>query len=607
MCGIVGYIGQNEAAPVLIKGLKKLEYRGYDSAGIAVFGDGIHVVKTKGRLADLDAKVQAMGGVKGQVGIGHTRWATHGAPSDVNSHPHTSMNGRISVVHNGIIENYLQLKAELEEKGYVFASETDTEVVAQLFDYYYDGDMVDTLIRVIGRIRGSYALGILCNEKPDEIVAVRKDSPMLVGIGENENFIASDIPALLEYTKDYYLLNDNEIVVLKKDSITILDLDKNEIKKDIYNVTWDISAAEKGGYDYFMMKEIMEQPKAFKATISPRIVDGEIKLDDIKYTDEDIRNINRIHIIACGSAWHAAIVGKYVIEDYARIPVEVDLASEFRYRNPILDKNDICIIISQSGETADTLAALREAKRQGIRILAIVNVVGSSIARESDDVLYTWAGPEIAVATTKGYSTQVALMYLLAMKFGQARGYLSAEEVKKLTAELELVPGYIEKLLTMDEELKELAKAHAHANDVFVIGRGIDYAVALEGSLKLKEISYIHSEAYAAGELKHGTISLIEEGTLVVAIATQDPLYEKLVSNVKEVKARGAYVVAIAKEGNTEIAEVADKVIYIPQINDKFTASLNVIPMQIFSYYVAIERGCDVDMPRNLAKSVTVE
>ena len=607
MCGIVGYIGQNEAAPVLIKGLKKLEYRGYDSAGIAVFGDGIHVVKTKGRLADLDAKVQAMGGVKGQVGIGHTRWATHGAPSDVNSHPHTSMNGRISVVHNGIIENYLQLKAELEEKGYVFASETDTEVVAQLFDYYYDGDMVDTLIRVIGRIRGSYALGILCNEKPDEIVAVRKDSPMLVGIGENENFIASDIPALLEYTKDYYLLNDNEIVVLKKDGITILDLDKNEIKKDIYNVTWDISAAEKGGYDYFMMKEIMEQPKAFKATISPRIVDGEIKLDNIKYTDEDIRNINRIHIIACGSAWHAAIVGKYVIEDYARIPVEVDLASEFRYRNPILDKNDICIIISQSGETADTLAALREAKRQGIRILAIVNVVGSSIARESDDVLYTWAGPEIAVATTKGYSTQVALMYLLAMKFGQARGYLSAEEVKKLTAELELVPGYIEKLLTMDEELKELAKAHAHANDVFVIGRGIDYAVALEGSLKLKEISYIHSEAYAAGELKHGTISLIEEGTLVVAIATQDPLYEKLVSNVKEVKARGAYVVAIAKEGNTEIAEVADKVIYIPQINDKFTASLNVIPMQIFSYYVAIERGCDVDMPRNLAKSVTVE
>lgn len=607
MCGIVGYIGQNEAAPILIKGLKKLEYRGYDSAGIAVFGDGIHVVKTKGRLADLDQKVKQQGGVEGKVGIGHTRWATHGAPSDVNSHPHTSMNGRISVVHNGIIENYLQLKAELEEKGYVFASETDTEVVAQLFDFCYNGDMVDTLIQVIGKIRGSYALGILCTEKPDEIVAVRKDSPMLVGLGKGENFIASDIPALLEYTKDYYLLNDNEIVVLKKDSVTILDMDKNEIHKDIYNVTWDISAAEKGGYDYFMMKEIMEQPKAFQATISPRIVDGNIQLDQIQYTEEDIKNINRIHIIACGSAWHAAIVGKYVIEGYARIPVEVDLASEFRYRNPILEKNDVCIIISQSGETADTLAALREAKRQGIRILSIVNVVGSSIARESDDVLYTWAGPEIAVATTKGYSTQVALMYLLALKFGQVRGHVSAEAMQAHVAELQKIPGYIEQLLTLQDEMKALAKEHAHANDVFVIGRGIDYAVAMEGSLKLKEISYIHSEAYAAGELKHGTISLIEEGTLVIAIATQDQLYEKLVSNVKEVKARGAYVVALAKEGNTEIAEVADKVIYIPRVHDTFTASLNVIPMQIFAYYVAVERGCDVDMPRNLAKSVTVE
>lgn len=607
MCGIVGYIGQNEAAPILIKGLKKLEYRGYDSAGIAVFGDGIHVVKTKGRLADLDQKVQQQGGVKGMVGIGHTRWATHGAPSDVNSHPHTSMNGRISVVHNGIIENYLQLKAELEEKGYVFASETDTEVVAQLFDSCYNGDMVDTLIQVIGKIRGSYALGILCNEKPDEIVAVRKDSPMLVGLGKGENFIASDIPALLEYTKDYYLLNDNEIVVLKKDSVTILDMDKNEIQKEIYNVTWDISAAEKGGYDYFMMKEIMEQPKAFQATISPRVVDGDIQLDQIQYTNEDIQNINRIHIIACGSAWHAAIVGKYVIEGYARIPVEVDLASEFRYRNPILNQNDVCIVISQSGETADTLAALREAKRQGIRILSIVNVVGSSIARESDDVLYTWAGPEIAVATTKGYSTQVALMYLLALKFGQVRGHISKEDMQMLVKELQQIPDCIEKLLSLQDEMKALAKAHAHANDVFVIGRGIDYAVAMEGSLKLKEISYIHSEAYAAGELKHGTISLIEEGTLVIAIATQDQLYEKLVSNVKEVKARGAYVVALAKEGNTEIAEVADKVIYIPHVHDTFTASLNVIPMQIFAYYVAVERGCDVDMPRNLAKSVTVE
>lgn len=608
MCGIVGYIGGNQAAPVLIKGLEKLEYRGYDSAGIAVFNNGINVVKTKGRLAELAEKVKSLGGVEGTMGIGHTRWATHGAPSDINSHPHTSMSGKITVVHNGIIENYIQLKAELENNGYKFVSETDTEVVAQLFDFYYDGNMVDTLIKVIKRVRGSYALAVMCTEKPDEIVAVRKDSPMLIGLGEGENYIASDIPAVLEYTKNYYLLNDNEIVVLKKDSVTILDMDKNEIKKDIYNVTWDISAAEKGGYDYFMLKEIMEQPKAIRDTIHPRIADGIVKLEnDIKYTDEDIKNINRIHIIACGSAYHAAIVGKYVIEDFARIPVEVDLASEFRYRNPILSKNDLCIIISQSGETADTLAALREAKRQGIRILSIVNVVGSSIARESDDVIYTWAGPEIAVATTKGYSTQLAVMYLLGIKFGRVRGYLSESDEKALVSDLDKIPDYITELLKLEEDMKALAKEHHDLNDAFNIGRGIDYAIALEGALKLKEISYIHTEAYAAGELKHGTISLIEEGTLVTAIATQDNLYEKLVSNVKEVKARGAYVIAVAKEGNTEIAEVADKVIYIPRINDKFTSSLVIIPLQLFSYYVAIERGCDVDKPRNLAKSVTVE
>ena len=608
MCGIVGYVGGNQAAPVLIKGLEKLEYRGYDSAGIAVFNNGINVVKTKGRLAELAEKVKSLGGVEGTMGIGHTRWATHGAPSDINSHPHTSMSGKITVVHNGIIENYIQLKAELENNGYKFVSETDTEVVAQLFDFYYDGDMVDTLIKVIKKVRGSYALAIMCTEKPDEIVAVRKDSPMLIGLGEGENYIASDIPAVLEYTKNYYLLNDNEIVILKKDSVTILDMDKNEIKKDIYNLTWDISAAEKGGYDYFMLKEIMEQPKAIRDTIHPRIAEGIVKLDnDINYTDEDIKNINRIHIVACGSAYHAAIVGKYVIEDFARIPVEVDLASEFRYRNPILSKNDVCIIISQSGETADTLAALREAKRQGIRILSIVNVVGSSIARESDDVIYTWAGPEIAVATTKGYSTQLAVMYLLGIKFGRVRGYLSESEEKDLVADLDKIPDYITQLLKLEDDMKALAKEHHDLNDAFNIGRGIDYAIALEGALKLKEISYIHTEAYAAGELKHGTISLIEEGTLVTAIATQDNLYEKLVSNVKEVKARGAYVIAVAKEGNTEIAEVADKVIYIPRINDKFTSSLVIIPLQLFSYYVAIERGCDVDKPRNLAKSVTVE
>ena len=607
MCGIVGYIGKNEASPILIKGLQKLEYRGYDSAGIAVYNNGINVVKTKGRLVDLDEKVKSLGGVSGTMGIGHTRWATHGAPSDINSHPHTSMSGKITVVHNGIIENYLQLKADLEKEGYKFVSETDTEVVAHLFDFYYDGDMVDTLIKVIDKIRGSYALAVMCTEKPDEIVAVRKDSPMLIGLGDGENYIASDIPAVLEYTKDYYLLNDNEIVVLKRDGVTVLDMDKNEIKKDIYNVTWDISSAEKGGYDYFMLKEIMEQPKAIKDTIHPRIADGEIKLDDVKYTDDDIKNIGRIHIIACGSAYHAGIVGKYVIEDLARIPVEVDLASEFRYRNPILNKNDVCLIISQSGETADTLAALREAKRQGVRILSIVNVVGSSIARESDDVLYTWAGPEIAVATTKGYSTQVALMYLIGLKFGQVRGFVSDEKAKAMVSELDKIPEYIEKLLTLDKEIEGMAKEHANSESVFIIGRGIDYAASLEGSLKIKEISYIHSEAYAAGELKHGTISLIEEGTLVIAVATQDNLYEKLVSNVKEVKARGAYVIAIAKEGNTEIGEVADKVIYIPNTDDKLTASLSAIPMQLFAYHVAVERGCDIDKPRNLAKSVTVE
>lgn len=607
MCGIVGYIGTNQASPVLIKGLKKLEYRGYDSAGIAVFNQGIHVVKTKGRLADLDAKVTGIGGIKGMIGIGHTRWATHGAPSDVNSHPHTSSNGRIAVVHNGIIENYMELKEFLKKEGYDFVSETDTEVVAQLFDYYYQGDMTDALIQVIEKLRGSYALGIVCSEKPDEIAAVRKDSPLLVGLGKGENYIASDIPALLEYTKEYYLLNDNEIVILKKDSIKIVDLNKKEVKKDIFHVTWDVSAAEKGGYDYFMMKEIIEQPEALRKTISPRIKENTIQLDQIAMTAEDIKQIHRIHIIACGSAWHAGIVGKHIIEKLTRIPTEVDLASEFRYRNPILDKNDLCIIISQSGETADTLAALREAKRNGVRVLSIVNVVGSSIARESDDVLYTWAGPEIAVATTKGYSTQLAMLYLIAVKFGMERNSISKERAIALLEDMQKLPEKINHLFDYEKEIKILAKEYAQSKDVFVIGRGMDYAAALEASLKLKEISYIHSEAYAAGELKHGTISLVEDGTLVIAIATQNSLFEKLLSNVKEVKARGAKVVAIAMEGNCNMEEVADKVIYIPKADECFIASLNVIPMQLLSYYIAVERGCDVDMPRNLAKSVTVE
>lgn len=607
MCGIVGYVGENQAAPILIKGLKKLEYRGYDSAGIAVYDKAMQIVKTKGRLADLDAKVKQLGGINGKIGIGHTRWATHGAPSDVNSHPHTSSNGKISVVHNGIIENYIELKIFLQKEGYEFVSETDTEIIAQLFDYFYDGNMIDTLIHVIDKLKGSYALGIMCSEKPDEIVAVRKDSPLLVGIGENENFIASDIPALLEHTRQYYLLEDNEIVLLKKNTISIMDLNKKAIKKEIFHVTWDISAAEKGGYDYFMMKEIMEQPEALKKAIFPRIKDGKVELDQIPFTSDQIKQINRIHIVACGSAWHAGIVGKYIIEYLTRIPTEVDLASEFRYRNPILDKNDLCIIISQSGETADTLAALRLAKKSGVHVLSIVNVVGSSIARESDDVLYTWAGPEIAVATTKGYSTQLALLYLIAIKFGYEKEKITNQKMKELMEDLQKLPNYVEHLLQSKKEWKVLAKENAMAKDVFVLGRGIDYAAALEGSLKLKEISYIHSEAYAAGELKHGTISLVEDGTLIIAIATQNSLFEKLLSNVKEVKARGAKVIAIVMEGNEDIKDVADHVICVPKIDEYFTASLNVIPMQILAYYIAVERDCDVDMPRNLAKSVTVE
>ena len=608
MCGIVGFAGKRPAAPFRLDGLSKLEYRGYDSAGIAVFCDKIRTVKSQGRLADLRAKVDTVSHLDGTLGIGHTRWATHGAPNDINSHPHTSMSGRVSIVHNGIIENYIPLKQELEAAGVVFRSETDTEVVAQLFDYYYEGDMIDTLIRVIGRIRGSYALGILCSDHPDQLVAVRKDSPLIIGLGDGENYIASDIPAVLEHTRDYYLLEDNEIAILKADSVELLDLNRNPVHHDVYTVTYDISAAEKGGYEYFMMKEIMEQPRAMRTCIGSRLTEnGEVKLDKIRLTEEQIRNIGRIHIVACGSAWHAGIVAKYVIEEMTRIPVEVDLASEFRYRRPILSRNDLCITISQSGETADTLAALREARANDVHVLSIVNAVGSSIARESDDVLYTMAGPEIAVATTKGYSTQLAVIYLIALKFAAIRKTLKPARIQELTQALINLPDQIEALTKMDQRLREMATENADKNDVFIIGRGIDYGASMESSLKLKEISYVHSEAYAAGELKHGTISLIEDGSLVIAVATQDALYEKLVSNVKEIKARGAHVIAIVKEGCTDVEEVADEVIYIPSTDDLYTSSLTVIPMQLFAYYVAIARGCDVDKPRNLAKSVTVE
>lgn len=608
MCGIVGFAGKRPAAPFLLDGLSKLEYRGYDSAGISVFCDRIRTVKSQGRLADLRAKVDQVKNLNGTLGIGHTRWATHGAPNDINSHPHSSMSGRVTVVHNGIIENYISLKQELEAAGVVFRSETDTEVVAQLFDYYYEGDMVDTLIRVIGRIRGSYALGILCSDHPDQLVAVRKDSPLIIGLGEGENYIASDIPAVLEHTRDYYLLEDNEIAIIKADSVELLDLDRKPLQREVYTVTYDISAAEKGGYDYFMMKEIKEQPRAMRTCIGSRLTEnGEIKLDKIRLTEEQIRNIGRIHIVACGSAWHAGIVAKYVIEEMTRIPVEVDLASEFRYRRPILSRSDLCITISQSGETADTLAALREARANDVHVLSIVNAVGSSIARESDDVLYTMAGPEIAVATTKGYSTQLAVIYLIALKFAAVRQTLRPNRIAELTQALTKLPEQIEHLTQMEDRLRDMAIQNADKNDVFIIGRGIDYGASMESSLKLKEISYIHSEAYAAGELKHGTISLIEEGSLVVAVATQDALYEKLVSNVKEIKARGAHVVAIVKEGCTDVEEVADEVIYIPVTDDLFTSTLTVIPMQLFAYHIAVARGCDVDKPRNLAKSVTVE
>ncbi len=607
MCGIVGYIGKKEASPILIDGLKKLEYRGYDSAGIAILSEGkINVIKTKGRLADLEERFK--GKIpKGNIGIGHTRWATHGAPSDENSHPHMSMSENIAVVHNGIIENYMELKKDLEKKGYKFRSETDTEVLAHLAEMYYNGNLVDTLIKVIKDVRGSFAIGLICKDNPNELVAVRKDSPLIVGLGENENFIASDIPAILEHTRKIYLLNDLEFVHLTSDKVELFTIDKKPINKNIFNVEWDVDAAEKGGFDHFMLKEMYEQPKVINNTITPRIKNGLIEFDDINFTADDLKNISRAFIVACGSAYHAGMVGKYLIENLARIPVEVDIASEFRYRNPIIDDKTLVIIVSQSGETADTLAALRDAKKKGARVLAVVNVVGSSIAREADDVLYTWAGPEIAVASTKGYTTQLMAMYMIALKFGVLSGNLSEKDAKHLINELLTVPEKLEVLLGKIDSIKELAKKYHNRRDVFYIGRGLDHMVALEGSLKLKEISYIHSEAYAAGELKHGTIALIEEGTVVVALATQNSLFEKTLSNIKEVKARGGTVIALAQEGNDSVKEIADEVIVLPKIDDRLSSVLAVVPLQLFAYYCAIDKGCDVDKPRNLAKSVTVE
>lgn len=608
MCGIVGYIGGESASPILIKGLKKLEYRGYDSAGIAVWQDGgIRVVKEKGRIADLEKKMEQEAPLTGHMGIGHTRWATHGQPSHANAHPHVSNDGSIALVHNGIIENYLELRAQLEEKGYVFVSETDTEVLAHLLHSCYQGNLVEAMRQVLSQVRGSYAVAALSTQHPDEMVAARKDSPLVVGLGKGANYLASDIPAVLEYTRDYYLLEDGDIVLLHSDSVRIWNEQGQEIQPAVYHVDWDMEAAEKGGYDYFMQKEIMEQPRALRDTLMPRIREGRVVIDELHMDDEAIKNIGRIHIIGCGSAWHVANVAKYVMERMARIPVEVDLASEFRYRDPILMPGDLCIIISQSGETADSLAALREAKRHGCRVLSIVNVVASSIARESDDVLYTWAGPEIAVATTKAFSAQLAAVYLLAIHFGQARGTLPETEIQRLTQSLEQLPTQVEQVLEQLEDLKAMAAKYADRENIFFIGRGVDYAISMEGSLKLKEISYIHSEAYAAGELKHGTISLIEDGTLVIALATQDNLWEKMLSNMKEVKSRGARIIALVGEGHKQAESIADDVIYLPRAENMFMPSLDVIPLQIFAYDMALARGCDVDKPRNLAKSVTVE
>lgn len=608
MCGIVGYIGKKEAAPILLDGLAKLEYRGYDSAGLAVFdGNDINIIKAKGRLQVLRELTGDGNALKGGIGIGHTRWATHGAPSVTNSHPHHNQKETIAVVHNGIIENYMKLKQKLENKGYVFVSETDTEVVAHLLDYYYNGNPVETIAKVMHRVEGSYALGIIFKEFPDKLYAVRKDSPLIVGVSDKENFIASDVPAILKYTRDVYFIENEEIVELSDSDVHFYNSDVEEIEKEMSKIEWDISAAEKSGYEHFMLKEIYEQPKALRDTISPRVKNNEIVIDELTLTEEDIKNIKKIFIVACGSAYHAGVNGKYVIEGISRIPVEVDLASEFRYRNPILEEGTLVIVISQSGETADSIAALREAKARGVKVLGIVNVVGSTIARESDNVMYTWAGPEIAVATTKAYSTQLVALYLLAMYFGKIKGTLNQEDYKELVNEIVALPDKVQTILGDKENIQFFANRYVGAKDVFFIGRGQDYAVSLEGSLKLKEISYIHSEAYAAGELKHGTISLIEEGTLVAAVLTNEELYKKTVSNIVEVRTRGAFVLAVTNEDNILDKETADYVIYIPRTNKYFTSSLAVIPLQLFGYYVSVGRGCDVDKPRNLAKSVTVE
>ncbi len=608
MCGIVGYIGSMQAAPIILDGLSKLEYRGYDSAGMAIFdGEHIQTRKAVGRLKVLENLTHGGETMKGYMGIGHTRWATHGAPSNTNSHPHLNTTETIAVVHNGIIENYIPLKKKLAEKGYQFVSETDTEVLAHLLDYYYKGNPLEAITKVLHRVEGSYALGILFADHPNEIYAVRKDCPLIVGCSPEGCFIASDVPAILKYTRTVYYVDNQEVVKLGKDGMKFYSVDEEEITKEAVQIDWDADAAEKAGYEHFMLKEMYEQPKTITNTISPRIQGDKIVIEELHMTDEELMSVKKIHIVACGSAYHAGVTGKYVVEGLARIPVEVDVASEFRYRDPILEEGSMVIVISQSGETADTLAALRESQARGFKVLGIVNVVGSSIAREADACLYTWAGPEIAVATTKAYSAQLAALYMLAIKFSVVRGTIDGDTAAELIRDLRSLPDQIELLLGQKEKIQHFANRYVGARDIFFIGRGIDYAISLEGSLKLKEISYVHSEAYAAGELKHGTISLIEDGTLVVAVSTQPKLYQKMISNIVEVKARGAFVMAVTNEENKAMEKASDYCVYLPETNPYFANSLAIIPLQLFGYYVAVSRGCDVDKPRNLAKSVTVE
>ena len=612
MCGIVGFTGNHQAAPILLEGLEKLEYRGYDSAGLAVRNhtNKVEVVKAKGRLKVLAAKTNEGNALVGTCGIGHTRWATHGEPSEDNAHPHASEDGCVVAVHNGIIENYQEIREKLIKKGYTFYSQTDTEAAVKLIDYYYKKyniGPIDALNKTMVRIRGSYALAVMFEDYPDEIWVARKDSPMVIGIADGETYVASDVPAILKFTRNVYYIGNLEIAKLQKGEVHFYNLDGDEIQKELTEIKWDAEAAEKGGFEHFMMKEIHEQPKAVQDTYASVVKDGEIDFSNIGLTTEDIRTIRQIHIVACGSAYHAGVTTQYVMENLAKIPVRTDLASEFRYRKPLLNSDDLVIVISQSGETADTLAALREAKTKGVKTLAIVNVVGSSIAREADHVFYTLAGPEISVATTKAYSTQLIAGYLLAIQFAKVRGELEDARYEALLKEMETLPAKMEKILEDKERIQWFASKFSNAKDIFFIGRGIDYAICLEGSLKMKEISYIHSEAYAAGELKHGTISLIEDGTLVVGVLTQPELFEKTMSNLIEVKSRGAYLMGLTNYGKYNVEDTADFTVYIPKTEEYFATSLAIIPLQLMGYYVSVAKGLDVDKPRNLAKSVTVE